>query len=154
MPSKDWSAGLVRDPKTDHIIIRFKDPHWQQKTTPYRWSVAGDEERALKLAAQKERQVKERKAFADASGSVTVRSFGEKWIVGRKGNTSCVDDEQRLEDYVYPAIGHSCSTTCARGTWLRCSRRSASASRAKAARLRRRPSATPTPPAARYSMER
>jgi hypothetical protein len=38
-----------------------------------------------------------RKAFADASGSVTVRSFGEKWIVGRKGNTSCVDDEQRLD---------------------------------------------------------
>src|SRR5258708_4816377 len=106
MPSKDWSAGLVRDPKTDHIIIRFKDPHWQQKTTPYRWSVSGDEARALKLATQKERQVKERKAFADASGSVTVRSFGEKWIVGRKGNTSCVDDEQRLEDYVYPAIGH------------------------------------------------
>src|SRR5258708_20310248 len=105
MPSKDWSAGLVRDPKTDHIIIRFKDPHWQQKTTPYRWSVSGDEARALKLAAQKERQVKERKAFADASGSVTVRSFGEKWIVGRKGNTSCVDDEQRLEDYVFPALG-------------------------------------------------
>lgn len=102
---KDWHATLVHDARSDHIYIRFKDPTWKQKGTPYRWSVLGEKEKAEALAARIEKDIKERRPFEDAAGIVTVRSFGKTFIEGRKGNTSWPDDEQRLEDYVYTAIG-------------------------------------------------
>lgn len=104
--AKDWHAGLIRDSKTDHIIIRFKEGgRWRFKTTPYRWSVEGDEAKARALAVEKERRVKDHAKYAEANRQVTLRSFAETWLTGRKENSSYQDDVFRLREYVFPVLG-------------------------------------------------
>jgi integrase len=101
---KDWKGGLVRRSGQDAIYLRYKDPDWIQRASPYLWSKPGDEELARKTLNRICRALKERKPFQDAGGAVTVRSFAKKWLESRPG-TSSADDGQRLRDHVFPSIG-------------------------------------------------
>jgi hypothetical protein len=68
------------------------------------WKV-GEEESATAAAKQIEREMKERDRFADETGFVTVRSFGETWIKRRKRLPSWQDDASHLKQHIYPRFG-------------------------------------------------
>jgi len=102
---KDWKGVLVRRAGQDAIYFSYKESRgWVHPASPYLWSKPGDEELARKALNRICRALKDRKPFQDAAGSVTVRSFAAQWLEKRPG-TSKADDEQRLRDHAFPAIG-------------------------------------------------
>lgn len=103
--AKDWKGGLVHKGQQEAIYFRYKDrAGWMQKVSPYLWTKPGDEELARRALAKLCRALKERRVFQNETGDVTVRSFAARWLEGRPAS-SRVDDEQRLRDHAYPAIG-------------------------------------------------
>jgi integrase len=100
---KDWSARVQQ--RGGKLYVEFKENgRWVQRVTPCK---VGEEKAAESIARKIERELKEREAFADETGIVTVRSFGEKWLERRKRLPSWQDDESHLKHHIYPRFGGS-----------------------------------------------
>lgn len=77
----------------------------RQAATRFRKGDAGQLEEARRALALLEREVAAQRR--EGAGELTVRRWGERWVAGlrRRGVVSADQYQQRLRDFIHPAIG-------------------------------------------------
>jgi integrase len=102
--AKDWNGSIFSRKGRLYLYV-LKDGKWREIAAGVTDTAEGRAEAEALLAEMVRKLKAQANVRRQVGGDLTVERYAKDWLANRTENTSSIDDEQRLVDHVYPAIG-------------------------------------------------